>query len=176
MGSLPPDGRLSSLHTYIPCRERQIAQLVGLLTQPSVASPSNVVVYGVPATGKSFTICAILNAIDTPAVVINSHECITTRHLLERTISATKEALKGQSNREEVDIRDGRCDSISAFVVELQHLLEGRGKFILAFDGIDDQREAAPTLLPAIARLGEIVGLCTMTLRFSILTVYSYPI
>jgi origin recognition complex subunit 5 len=44
-------------------------------------------------------------------------------------------------------------------VVELQSLLEGRGKFILAFDGIDGQREAATTLLPAIARLGEIVRL-----------------
>ena len=54
---------------------------------------------------------------------------------------------------------DGRCDSISAFVVQLQRLLEGKGNFILVFDGIDHQREAAPTLLPALARLGEIVSL-----------------
>ena len=53
---------------------------------------------------------------------------------------------------------EGRCDSISAFVVQLQRLLEGKGNFILVFDGIDHQREAAPTLLPALARLGEIVS------------------
>ena len=48
---------------------------------------------------------------------------------------------------------------MSAFVVELERLLEGRGgkKFVLVFKGIDRQREAAPTLLPAIVRLGERV-------------------
>ena len=53
---------------------------------------------------------------------------------------------------------EGRCESISAFVVQLQRLLEENGKFVLVFDGIDQQREAAPTLLPAIARLGKIVS------------------
>lgn len=68
-----------------------------------------------------------------------------------------KEALAAHGLPEEANGLDGRCESISTFVVELQHLLEGREKFILVFDGIDRQREAAPTLLPAIARLGEIV-------------------
>ena len=102
---------------------------------------------------------AVLKAIETPSAIIRSQECITTRHLLERTIAGVKEALKRQRDDEGVHDNDGRCESISAFVVELQSLLEGRGKFVLAFDGIDGQREAAPTLLPAIARLGEIVRL-----------------
>lgn len=68
-----------------------------------------------------------------------------------------KEALAAHGQLEEAIGLDGRCESISAFTVELQHLLERKGKFILVFDGIDRQREAAPTLLPAIARLGEIV-------------------
>lgn len=56
---------------------------------------------------------------------------------------------------------DGRCESISAFVVQLQRLLQGhhKKKFILVFDNIDRQREAAPTLLPALARLHETVHL-----------------
>ena len=58
---------------------------------------------------------------------------------------------------EETTSLGGRCESISAFFVELQELLAGKEKFILVFDGIDRQREAAPTLLPAIARLGETV-------------------
>lgn len=33
-----------------------------------------------------------------------------------------------------------------------------KGKFVLVFDGIDKQRETPPTLLPALARVGEIVS------------------
>ena len=92
---------------------------------------------------------------------MRSRECITTRHLLERAIAAVEDALKQEDNPRSID---GRCESISAFVVQLQHLLEERGNFILVFDGIDRQREAAPTLLPAIARLEEIVhaSLCAV--------------
>lgn len=101
---------------------------------------------------------AVLDAIDTPSAILRSQECITTRHLLERTIAVVKEALAAHGQLEEATGLDGRCESISAFLVELQNLLAGRGKFILVFDGIDRQREAAPTLLPAIARLGETVS------------------
>jgi origin recognition complex subunit 5 len=42
--------------------------------------------------------------------------------------------------------------------VNLQGILEGHGdKFVLVFDGIDAQREAPPTLIPALARFGEMV-------------------
>ncbi|KAI4252993.1 MAG: hypothetical protein L6R42_007751, partial [Xanthoria sp. 1 TBL-2021] len=108
--------------------------------------------HGTEATGKSLTINALLSAIEIPSAIIRSKECITTRHLLERTITGVQEALG--------DIApsvDGRCESISAFVVQLQRLLEDQKKFILVFDNIDRQREAAPTLLPALARLGELV-------------------
>ena len=104
------------------------------------------------------TIKAILEAIQTPSTLVQSRACITTRHLLERTLAGVKDALKRQDgNTETIDV-DGRCESISAFVIELQHVLQGRGKHILVFDGVDHQREVAPTLLPAIARLGETVS------------------
>ncbi|KAL9063459.1 MAG: hypothetical protein Q9161_009459 [Pseudevernia consocians] len=124
--------------------------------QPTLPSPSTILLHGVEATGKSLTINAILDTIDTPSAIVRSRECITTRHLLERTIAVIKEALAAHGQLEEANGLDGRCENISAFTVELQHLLQGKGKFILVFDGIDRQREAAPTLLPAIARLGEI--------------------
>lgn len=113
--------------------------------------------HGVEATGKSQTVKAILDAIDTPSAIIRSQECITTRYLLERTITVVKEEVSAHGQLEEARTLDGRCESISAFVVELQDLLARKEKFILVFDGIDRQREAAPTLLPAITRLGEIV-------------------
>ncbi|KAL8773838.1 MAG: hypothetical protein Q9209_001268, partial [Squamulea sp. 1 TL-2023] len=78
--------------------------------------------------------------------------CITTRHLLERTLSEVQDAL-----RETAPLVDGRCESISAFVVQLQRVLEGQKRFILVLDNIDRQREAAPTLVPALARLNELI-------------------
>ncbi|KAL8906456.1 MAG: hypothetical protein Q9171_006268, partial [Xanthocarpia ochracea] len=99
---------------------------------------------------KSLTINALLPAIEVKGAIVRSKECITTRHLLERTLTEVKEVLGDTAPSV-----DGRCESISAFVVQLRRLLEGQKKFILVFDNIDRQREAAPTLLPALARLGE---------------------
>lgn len=117
------------------------------------------------------TISAVLDTIDTPSAILQSQECITTRHLLERTIAAVKETLGADGQLEKANDLDGRCESISAFTVELQHLLRGSGKFVLVFDGIDRQREAAPTLLPAITRLGEILRNLTVIL----ITVIPHP-
>lgn len=67
-------------------------------------------------------------------------------------------ALENDGMSGEIQTVDGRCESISAFVVNLQQLLEEAARFVLVIDGIDRQREAAPTLLPALARLGEVVS------------------
>ena len=102
---------------------------------------------------------SVLEAIGTPYAIIRSLECITTRHLLERIISAAQEAIGKGDSPPGLDSVDGRCESISAFAVQLQKLVHGKDTLILALDGIDRQREALPTLLPALARLGEIVRL-----------------
>lgn len=152
MASLLPDELLASLNQAIQCRELQIQQLACLIAS-DFPSPPNLVIHGTEATGKSLAINALLNAIDCPSAVIRSKECITTRHLLERTLGEIQIVL-GDNARS----IDGRCESISAFVVQLQFLLsERQRKFILVFDNIDRQREAAPTLLPALARLGETI-------------------
>lgn len=100
-----------------------------------------------------------MDGIGVPSAVVRSRECITSRHLLEQTVSASKEALEAGIPDDLIESVDERCENISAFAVQLQRLLEGRGKFILVFDGIDQQREALPTLISAIARLGETVRL-----------------
>lgn len=156
MASMLPEDLSLTLLDQISCRALQIRQILALLS-PTFPSPSTILLHGVEATGKSLTIKAILDAVDTPSAIVRSQECITTRHLLERTIAVIKEAWAVRRQLEEANGLDGRCESISAFTVELQHLLEGKEKFILVFDGIDRQREAAPTLLPAIARFGEII-------------------
>jgi len=99
----------------------------------------------------------LLETLGTTHAIINSRECITARHLFERTIASCADVI-GDPVVETIN-RDGfgRCENISVLTVQLQLLLNGRQKFILVLDGIDRQREASPTLLPALARLGEIV-------------------
>ncbi|KAL8991076.1 MAG: hypothetical protein Q9169_007952, partial [Polycauliona sp. 2 TL-2023] len=150
MATLLPDELLSSLNSTIKCRELQHQQTASLLTSDLFSIP-NLVLHGTEAVGKSLSINALLSAIDTPSAIIPSKECITTRHLLERTLTEIEKA-----SGDTAPSIDGRCESISAFVVQLQRLLEHRQKFVLVFDNIDRQREAAPTLLPALARLGEL--------------------
>ncbi|KAL8757994.1 MAG: hypothetical protein Q9184_004051 [Pyrenodesmia sp. 2 TL-2023] len=149
MGSFLPEELLASLNESIRCRQLQIQQLACLIAS-DFPSPPNLVLHGTQATGKSLTVDALLQAIEQPSAIIRSKECITTRHLLERTLSRVQDALE-----DALRPVDGRCESISAFVVQLQRLLDGQKKFILVFDNIDRQREAAPTLLPALARLNE---------------------
>lgn len=92
--------------------------------------------------------------------IVKSAECITGRHLLEQTVGAVAKALGWEG-------KVGRCENLSQLVVELQRLLEGqkvetdnsqKQRLVLVFDGIDHQRDSPPTLLPALARLGEVVS------------------
>lgn len=109
-------------------------------------------------------------------MVIKCQECITARHLFERTISAVEDVLVTQASLSAAApvVDPGRCETLSAFVVHLQRTVERssqlqgrsrRGKFILVFDGIDRQREAPSTLLPALTRLR---GLMTPTSQSTI--------
>jgi len=67
-----------------------------------------------------------------------------------------------------------RTENLSALLVHLQRLLShGSGssfsgptsKFVLVFDGIDKQRDAPHTLIPALARLSEIASALAQPLR-----------
>ena len=112
--------------------------------------------HGTKATGKSLTVSRVLNALEIPHIVIRSRECITDRHLLERTVLACKQEVEKDSIVAFNNV-DGRCESLSVLTVTLQRLLEKTQKFVIVFDGIDKQREAPVTFLPALARLGELV-------------------
>lgn len=126
--------------------------------QPTLPSPPFLVAHGLPATGKSSLIKSYLALSKLPHAIINSRECITGRHLLERTVAACLDALD-EIEDEPVDRSPyARTENLNSLLVNLQRMLEGRsGKFVLVFDGIDAQREAPPTLIPALARFGEMV-------------------
>ena len=130
--------------------------------QPAQPSLPVMVVHGLEATGKSTVVMSLLDAVGVPHAVIKSQECITARHLLERTVSSCEDALaaKAAADGEQMSRQGlGRCESLSVLAVHLQKLLEGRSNFVLVFDGIDRQREAPPTLLQGLARLGDFVSL-----------------
>ncbi|ORY02178.1 origin recognition complex subunit 5 C-terminus-domain-containing protein, partial [Clohesyomyces aquaticus] len=151
-----PDELLAQLNTQFPCRELQLRQLSALYS-PDLPSPPLLVVHGLTATGKTSVVKNYFSHSGLPHAIISSRECITGRHLLERTVSSCLDAL--DSHNDEVNDRRAysRTENINALAINLQRLLEGRGKFVLVFDGIDKQREAPSTLLPALARLGESI-------------------
>ncbi|TKA68159.1 hypothetical protein B0A55_07437 [Friedmanniomyces simplex] len=166
-----PDELLLTLTEKWPCREQPLRQFRALLShnrtdipQPTLPSPATIVVYGPHATGKSGITEAYLKSHVTKYAIVNCQECITGRHLLEQTVAAVVESLRiGLHGADRDDAYNGRCENIAALVVHLQRLLKTLTKFVLVFDGIDKQREAPPTLLPALARLGEYVpGLTTV--------------
>ena len=175
---LPEEVLLGTLNEQYPCRELQIRQLFALYSvcalkshlntpakelQPFLPSPPAIVVHGLEATGKSSIVKSVLETSNLPYTIINSRECISGRHLLERTVASCLDAVDECSDIK-VDRKPySRCENISTLAIHLQRLLDGRERFVLVFDGIDRQREAPPTLLPALARFGEIVGL-TMNL------------
>jgi origin recognition complex subunit 5 len=84
-------------------------------------------------------------------------ECITARHLLERIVAASLDALE-EVYDEKIDRRPyARTENLSALCVNLEKMLEGRSKFVLVLDAIDKLREGGGTLIAALGRLGEAV-------------------
>ncbi|RFU24767.1 hypothetical protein B7463_g11566, partial [Scytalidium lignicola] len=174
---LPSELILTSLLSQFPCREHQIRSLATLLSIKS-APCKNIVIYGLEATGKSSITKALLEALSSPRsngingdsageltdiisyAIVNSKECITGRHLLEQALGAVATALQWRGNV-------GRAESVSQLMAEIGRLLEStealdkqieaRRRLVLVYDGIDRQRDAPPTLLPALARMGEII-------------------
>ncbi|RXG46279.1 hypothetical protein VDGE_10011 [Verticillium dahliae] len=163
----PDDTSLSSLLETFPCREPQIRSLTNLLA-PTSAPCRNIVLHGTEATGKSAIVEALLRQLASPHAgsdrrsigdnyaIMNSIQCITARHLFERTLNAVVDALGWHT-------RPRACETTAQLAVELSKMLKDgqsqppHSRFVLVFDSIDRQREAPHTLLPALARLPELI-------------------
>ncbi|KAF8861528.1 hypothetical protein BDZ45DRAFT_713284 [Acephala macrosclerotiorum] len=173
--NLPIELILNALCSRFLCRDQQIRSLATLLSIRS-APCRNIALHGLEATGKSSITKAVLEGLskkqtngqvngntrhddDIRYAVIKSAECLGGRHLFEQTIGAVATAIDWPESV-------GRCENLAQLVVELSKLVEGytrssqngtQQKLVLVFDGIDHQRDAPPTLLPALARLAEII-------------------
>lgn len=103
-----------------------------------------------------------MKAAQVPHAIVDSRQCITGRQLLEQTLAATGEAIDEYHGGQESARSLGRCESLSTLQVQLGILLAGNKRLVLVFDGIDRQREAPQTLIPALARFGELVCISTL--------------
>ncbi|KAK1832719.1 putative origin recognition complex subunit orc5 protein [Podospora conica] len=167
---LPDELVINALTQSFPCRDAQIRALATLV-HPAAAPCRNLVLYGTEATGKSAITSSLLDKLasheqeqeqeqdgDEPQLryaIVNSVECITSRHLFETVVGKVASALQWGHP-------PARCESISQLTVELSKMLKyaprpPNFRFVLVLDSIDRQREAPPTLLPALARLSEII-------------------
>ncbi|KAI8943363.1 hypothetical protein NX059_001378 [Plenodomus lindquistii] len=151
-----PDELIAQLNAEFQCREQQIQHLAALYTA-RLPSPPCLNIHGLTATGKSSILRSYFHLSRIPHTIINVRECITTRHLLERIIAASLDALD-EFNDERINRRAcARTENLSALCVNLGKLLEGRGKFVLVLDAVDKLREGGGTLIPALARMGETI-------------------
>ncbi|KAH8897850.1 hypothetical protein GQ53DRAFT_712331 [Thozetella sp. PMI_491] len=160
---LPSELLLTALSSAFPARGRQVRALLTLL-DPNVAPARNIVLHGTEATGKSAIAEALLRRLTEAHehfdyTIISSVECITERHFFERTLARVADTLGWES-------KATRCDDTTQLALELAKMLKfaerpDSFRFVLVLDGIDRQREAQPTLLPALARLSEIIPCLT---------------
>ncbi|KAH7355922.1 origin recognition complex subunit 5 C-terminus-domain-containing protein [Pyrenochaeta sp. MPI-SDFR-AT-0127] len=151
-----PDEIIAQLNSEFLCREQQI-QCLAALYSAHLPSPPFLNIYGLAATGKTSIVRSFFQISRIPHVVINVRECITTRHLLERIVAASLDALDAFDD-EKIDRRPyARTENLSALCVNMGKMLEGRRKFILVLDAVDQLREGGGTLTAALNRLGETI-------------------
>ncbi|KAG8413722.1 hypothetical protein J3459_015122 [Metarhizium acridum] len=188
MGSLfglPEEEVLSPLLESFPGRGHQI-RLLATLVYPTAAPCRNLVLHGTEATGKSSITrrllahladtqpCAETRSGGLKYAVINAAQCITARHLFETIVGSVADALKLDGEPGETSSststtalgRRRRCETMAQLSVTVSTMLEEPARdptwrFVLVLDEVDRQRDAPPTLIPALARLSEIIPCLT---------------
>ena len=135
---------------------------------------------GLDQSSKLQVITSCLAVRNFRSAIIKVRDCLSQRHLLSKIFAACVDALARQdevdrgTDNDGVDVqqlieegRYDRVDGINALVNNLRRLFEldarksgmeaPRTKLVLILDGIDRLRGASTTLLPALARLGDLV-------------------
>lgn len=100
----------------------------------------------------------ILENFGSPHAIIDSKECVTARHLLERAAAACRQQIHKSLGTSVASGFYPRCETVNALENQLEKTLKDAPRFTLVFDGVDQQKEAPPSLLPGLIRLGSIVS------------------
>ncbi|TGZ85039.1 hypothetical protein EX30DRAFT_353195 [Ascodesmis nigricans] len=158
-----PQEFLSSISLRYPCRTTQLQLLSALIGSDSFPSPQAFIIHGLESTGKTAVTHALLEESGHNFTWISCNECITPRQLTER-IAAT---ITTELAPEETNFP--RCETVNALTVYLQQLLGDDGKkHFLVLDRIDQQRDAPPTLMASLRRMGEMIPKLTVIFIVSV--------
>ncbi|KIX94096.1 uncharacterized protein Z520_10122 [Fonsecaea multimorphosa CBS 102226] len=179
MAPLLPPELLYMILQKCPCRRSQIQQLLTFYND-TFHPPPVLVAYGLDPdrTGKTTTIISVLESRNLQYGVIKSHECLSQRHLLSKIFAACISAFHGDDDHQLEDHGFDRTDSINALLENLRRLFEHSAKkkrFVAVIEDADAVATkgqgpgGGQTLLPALARLGDLVP------GFSIILTSSSP-
>jgi origin recognition complex subunit 5 len=127
-------------------------------SQTRLPSPSFLNVHGLAATGKTSVLRSYFQLSTIAHTIINVRECITARHLLERIVAASLDALEEYDDVKRDRRPYARTENLSALCVNMAKMLQGREKFVLVLDAVDKLREGGGTLIAALGRLHESVS------------------
>lgn len=90
------------------------------LPQDDDYSPASIVVHGLEATGKTLILKSFLESSGSSFSWVPCHECVTTRHLVERIAATVSESIgivEGATS-------SARCENVSVLAVQLQQILK----------------------------------------------------
>ena len=162
-----------------PCRDAQIQDVAALYSvslplqfcgssnsgQANLPPPPVTVAYGLEGTGRLEVISAVLEARSLCHATIKCREFLSQRHLLGKMFAACVHAIGQDETLEQYD----RVDSLNSLSINMQRLFRNtRQSMVLVLDSIDELKGAGSTMLPALARLGDMVGaLDTFSVQFS---------
>lgn len=148
--------------------------------QTDAAPCRNLVIHGSEATGKSSVTTQLLarlaqdDRIDdgaassrAPVLVhatVDVARCISARHFFESIVVAVTSALSAWDGTEDHENSPQRCETLAQLAASLSSIFDqprikdNLKHLVLVLDGMDKQRDAPPTLMPALARLCETVS------------------
>ena len=123
--------------------------------QKTFPSPPILVAYGLESFSKREVIASVLQGRGIDHAIIKGRECLSQRHLLSKIFAGCITSLAREATIGQYD----KTESINALVGHLRKLFEsvvGVG-LVVVIEDVDDLRQLGPTLLPALARLGDLV-------------------
>jgi origin recognition complex subunit 5 len=151
-----PTDLLTTLNDEFPCRAPQLHCLAALIGTDDSPSPPTIVLHGLAATGKTLILRSFLERAQASFTWIACHECITSRQLCERIAAGVSANVGSSSSSSSNNNASYKAENPSSLAVHLSTVLKGvERKHFLVLDRADRQREAS--VLPALARLGEVV-------------------
>ncbi|XP_039264436.2 origin recognition complex subunit 5-like [Styela clava] len=156
-----------ALHSLLPCREKQISDLLTLMGEPYQYTVSSIFMYGHASCGKSVVLESIMEYYELPHVVVNCVECYTTNILYQEVLRGLYFHSKADDARSEF-VPPKKCENTNDFVRFLKKMLTSffpNETTYIILSKADRLRDREVNLIPALLNLQEISG-CNICVIF----------